>query len=51
MTVIIPPNSTKKRVEEALKKVEKTSKKFEVDKFFGKIKWGEDSLKFQRDLR
>lgn len=51
MTVIIKPNATKKQIEEALGKLKKPTKKFDVDKFFGKIKWGEDSLKFQRELR
>ncbi len=51
MTVIIPPNATKEQIEATLKKLKKTSKKFDVDKYFGKMKWGQDSLKFQRELR
>ncbi len=51
MTVVIPRNSTKKQVEAALEKLGKPPKKFDVDTFFGKMQWGEDSLKFQRELR
>ncbi|MCP1381945.1 hypothetical protein [Runella salmonicolor] len=51
MTVIIPPNATEKQIEAALEKLNKASKKFDVDKFFGKMQWGQDPLKFQRELR
>lgn len=40
MTVIIPPNATEKQIETALEKLNKESKKFDVDKFFGKMQWG-----------
>jgi hypothetical protein len=51
MTVIIPHNATEKQIEATLMKLNKAPKKFDVDAFFGKMQWGQNSLKFQRELR
>jgi hypothetical protein len=51
MTVVIPDKATKKEVALALKNLSKSSKKFNVDKYFGKLQWGQDALTFQRELR
>lgn len=50
MTIKIDPNSSEKAIQAALKKVRST-KKLNAAKYFGKIKWDEDPLTFQRSLR
>lgn len=50
MTVIIKPNDSKAEIEKQLKKL-KPGKGFNTKKYFGKIKWGQDAVEYQRELR
>lgn len=50
MVIVIPKNITRKELQQKMKQI-KSSKLFDAKKFAGKIKWGEDALKFQKRMR
>lgn len=51
MTVVIPKHANKAQIKQALDSIRKPQKPFNADKYFGKIKWGQDALEFQKSLR
>lgn len=51
MVIRLKKNATPGQVKEALSKVKKAQKPFDISHFAGKMKWGQDALAFQRDLR
>jgi len=48
---MLKKNATPGQVKEALSKVKKAQKPFDISQFAGKFKWGQDALEFQHDLR
>jgi hypothetical protein len=51
MVVRLEKNASQKQVKEVLSKVKAAPKPFDISKFAGKVKWGQDALEFQRELR
>ena len=52
MTTIIKKGDNKKRIQELLKKLRKTSKHtFNAKKYVGKLKFDKDALEIQKRLR
>lgn len=51
MTVLIPEKANQAQIKEVLDKLKKPKKSFKAEKYFGKIKWGQNALEFQRELR
>ena len=50
MQIDIPPKATSEQLEAIMKKAQ-TPKRFNAKKYAGKMKWGQDALAFQRELR
>ncbi len=50
MQIDIPPKVTPEQLQEIMAKA-KQPKRFNAKKYAGKIKWGQDALDFQRELR
>ena len=50
MTVIIKKGAGKKKLDEVLKKIKHT-KKLHAHRHLGKVKWDEDALEYQKNLR
>ncbi len=50
MVIVIRQNTTKKEIQQKIKSL-KSSKLFDAKKFAGRINWGEDALKFQKEMR
>ena len=44
-------DATPKQIKEALSQVKPAGKPLDVSRFLGKIKWGQDPVEYQRDLR
>lgn len=51
MSVTITKNTPPADIEKKLKKVQPKLKGLDTSKYFGKVKWNEDHLKFQQELR
>ena len=51
MTIRLKKDATPKQIKEALDKVKPTGKPLDVNRFLGKLKWGQDPVEYQRDLR
>ncbi len=51
MTIKIAKSSTAKQLEDALKKLESSSKGIDLDKYFGKINFEVDGLTYQKKVR
>ena len=51
MVIRLKKNATPKHIKEALTKVKKAEKPFDISHFAGKLKWGQDAVDFQRELR
>lgn len=51
MTIRLKKDATPKQIKEALGKVKQTGKPLNVTLFSGKMKWGQDPVEYQRDLR
>lgn len=51
MVVRLKKNASPKQVKEALEKIKKNDKPFDISRFAGKLTWGQLPLAFQRDLR
>jgi len=50
MVLSLKKGIEKKKLNDALRKI-KRSKKFDSKRHLGRVKWGEDALKFQKRLR
>lgn len=50
MTIKLSQAATKEEIAEQLQKL-KSTKKLDVQKYAGKLKWGQDALIYQRELR
>ena len=51
MTVMLGKNPTKKEAEDAIEKLRKRKKKINLDKYFGKVDFQIDGLKYQKKAR
>lgn len=51
MTIRLQKDATDTQIKEILRKVKPTGKPLDVSKFLGKVKWGQDPVAYQRDLR
>ena len=50
MTIKLDKKATKDEIASLLQRV-KPAKKLDVQKYAGKLKWGQDALHFQQELR
>jgi hypothetical protein len=51
MSVTITKNTPPAEIEKKLKKAQPKPMGLDTGKYFGKVKWKEDHLKFQQELR
>lgn len=51
MVIRLKKNPTQEQIKEALVKVKKTAKPVDISRFAGTMKWGQDAVEFQRELR
>lgn len=51
MVIKIKKKSSRKNVDEALKKLPKRSNKIDLKKYFGKVKFESDVLSYQKSIR
>jgi hypothetical protein len=51
MIVKIPSKANQEQIYKTLEKSIKLKKTFVIDKYFGKIKWSQDPLEFQKEIR
>ncbi|WP_460963166.1 hypothetical protein [Spirosoma litoris] len=52
MTIRLKKDATPKQIKEALDKIKPpTGQPLDVSRFSGKIKWGQDAVEYQRELR
>jgi hypothetical protein len=50
MTIFIKPNMTQPEIDKEMEKLLPV-KKLDANKYFGKLKWGENPLEYQKKLR
>ncbi len=50
MTVIVKKSDGKKKLNEVLRKM-KSKKRLNAKRHLGKVKWGQDALEYQKELR
>jgi len=51
MVITINKDTDFKKIDRILLSLKVTRKRFSSEKFLGKIKWGEDALKYQKNIR
>ena len=51
MVITIDKDTDLKKIDKILLSLKVTRKRFSSEKFSGKIKWGEDALKYQKNIR
>ena len=51
MTIRLQKDATETQIKDVLRKVKSSGKPLDVSKFLGKLKWGQDPVAYQRDLR
>lgn len=51
MTIRLQKDANEAQIKKVLRKVKTSGKPLDVSKFLGKLKWGQDPVAYQRDLR